>query len=112
MNTVTANTVTAYYEVNISSASSGFGMFQLGEKNYSPEYAYADKSDLLAAIDENFLPLDEAIEDPAFIAAGIVDVRGRIYGGDPEQIFALLYCGDIVYFGVESAQVPENYWNG
>lgn len=106
---------TIYFEITIAPHHAGFGMYQLGERHFSPESAYADESDLLSEIEVSFLPLDEALTDPNFIVAGVEDIRGKIDGGDPEQIFANIQdepdnTQSIHYFGIESAEVPAEYW--
>lgn len=106
-----------YYEVTISPHHGGFGMYQLGEHNYSPQMAWALRSDLEDEISSaaEFLPIDAALADSEFQAAGIEDIRGRIYGGDPAHLYAVLDADPegklcIYYFGIEAAQVPENYF--
>lgn len=110
------STQTAYFEITISQAHSGFGMWQLGEQNFSTETAWADDSDLFSEIDFHFLSPDEALADSDFISAGVEDIRGKIYGGDPERIFAYIQkepdnTQSISYFGIQSTEVPANYWD-
>ena len=102
---------TAYKEITINRHHAGFGMYQIGEANGE---AWANEADILLEISGNgieFLPLDEAIADPRYLAAGVEDIRGKIYGGDPAEIFASIGAdGDIGYFGIIECQVADNYW--
>jgi hypothetical protein len=106
----TMNT-SSYYQVSIPSA--GFGMYQR-EPVFRSGSTWANLYDLEAeiaqSISDEFLPLDEALEDPAFVEAGVEDIRGRIYGGDPTNVYAILEDGQIGYFGIEEVEAPDNYW--
>ena len=109
-------TTAAFTEVCISPAHSGFGMFQRGESNGT---AWADCSDLEAEISSaglNFLPINEALADSEFISAGIEDISGKIYGGDPDHIYARIDDGPngektVGYFGIDEIEVDEDYWD-
>ncbi|MBI4001580.1 MAG: hypothetical protein HY348_07335 [Nitrospira defluvii] len=111
----TKQLIEAYYEISIEPHHAGFGMYQPGEHNYAPQYAWADLSDLEQEMADGgsnaLLPLDEALHDADFIGAGIDDIRGKIYGGDPLKIYAALRAGEIRYCGVERAEVPADYWD-
>lgn len=107
-----------FYEVAIRSSHGGFGMFEAGERDYSPLSAWASLSDLeneVFATGLDFLPIDEALCDSRFEAAGIEDIRGGIYGGDPLHLYAVLDTSTwdrptVYYFGIETATVPDDYF--
>lgn len=105
-----------FYEVAISPSHGGFGMYDTGEHNYSPQNAWVSLSDLeneLFAKGLDFLPIDEAISASEYQAAGVEDIRGRIYGGDPKHLYAGLsdYEGSgVYYFGIEAAEVSDDYF--
>lgn len=103
----------AYYELSITPHHAGFGMYDRGEDNCSREHAWANLPDLEAEMmsnAEDLLPLDEARTNDAFLAAGITNIRGRIYGGDPTYLYAYLSDGELAYTGVDSVEVPEDFW--
>ena len=104
---------TAYYETQITPAHSGFGEYQRGEDQYSPQMAWADENDLLKEIDGDFEIIDDALQSERFINAGVEDIRGKIHGGNPEELYAILNEteGYVNYFGIESIEVPDDYWN-
>lgn len=105
------DTVVAYREICISHHHAGFGMYQLGEANGE---AWAYLSDLEKEMDHNLdcmLPLEEALQDDEFVAAGIEDIRGKIYGGDPTYIYANLSDGAITYYGIEEQAIAKDYWD-
>lgn len=107
--------VQAYYEIGISRHHAGFGMYELGEHNYSSDSAWAELSDLEQAMIDGacgqLVPLAEALTDTDFLAAGVEDIRGKIYGGDPAYIYAIhLEDGEIAYSGISVAEVESNYW--
>ena len=105
--------MTIYTECSIKPAPSGFGMWQRGEKQMGRETSYADLYDLVMA--GELIDLDAALADEYFIAAGIEDIRGRIYN-EPGLIYAVLdEQGDgspcVRYFGVEEDEVPEDFFD-
>ena len=105
--------MTIYTEFTIKPADSGFGMWQRGEKPIGPETSYADLYDLVMA--GGLVSLETALEDDDFIAAGIEDIRGRIYN-EPGLIYAKLYVeGDgsprVRYYGIEEDEVPEDFFD-
>ena len=110
--------MTIYTACNIKPAPSGFGMWERGEKQISPQNSYADLNDLLLAAGSNgpnLIDLETALEDKDFIEAGIEDIRGRIYN-EPGRIYAVLgEAGDgspcVRYFGVEEDEVPEGFFD-
>lgn len=108
-----------FYEVTIKAVVGREpGMYEVGEHSYSPQEAWASLSDLECEIYANgldFLPIDGALFNSRFQAGGVEDIRGRIYGGSPLHIYAVLETapGDkssVYYFGVETATVPEDYF--
>ena len=104
--------MTIYTEFTIKPADSGFGMWQRGEKPIGPETSYADLYDLVMA--GGLVSLETALEDDDFIAAGIEDIRGRIYN-EPAYIYCVIgEEGDgspcVRYFGVEEDEVPEDFF--
>ena len=106
-------TMKIYTEFTIKPADSGFGMWQRGEKQVSPQNSYADLSDLVMA--GELIDLDAALADEDFIEAGIEDIRGRIYN-EPAYIYCVLgEEGDgspcVRYFGVEEDEVPEDFFD-
>ena len=107
---------TAYYEIAIRPHSAGFGVYELGEQNYSPNDAWADLADLeakMATAPDEILPLVEALHNEDFIDAGVIDIRGRIYGGDPPYLYACLSPDGmgIRYTGIETEEVADDFWN-
>ena len=115
---ISTNTQTAYTEVAIRQHFAGFEMFTRGEIDFSSGNAWAFLSDLEMEIAQNgieFLPIEEALQDPRYQAAGVEDIRGRIEGGDPDYLYARLDHDpdmglEVAYFGVESAEVAEDLW--
>ena len=105
---------TAYYEIGITPHHSGFGMWELGNRNYSPEFAYADLTDLEQAMRDggcdDLLLIDEALTDTQFIVLGVIDIRGRIYGGNPALLYVARRDSELQYCGIETCEVPANYW--
>lgn len=109
-------TIDAYKEVVITNHHAGFGMYELGEANGE---AWAFSEDIIGEISSNgvsFLSLDEALQDARYIDAGAEDIKGRIYGGDPDEIYVILekdYEGKeyVYYFGIIEVKVAENYWD-
>ena len=105
--------MTIYTEFTIKPADSGFGMWQRGEKQVSPQNSYADLYDLVMA--GGLIDLETALEDDDFVEAGIEDIRGRIYN-EPGRIYAVLgEEGDgspcVRYFGVDEDEVPEDFFD-
>ncbi len=103
---------TAYYEIGICRHHAGFGMYELGQHHYSTSAAWADLMDLEQAMRDGargeLLPIDEALADADFLAAGIEDIRGKIYGGNPDYIYAILSDdGEIAYTGVTSVDKED-----
>lgn len=111
-NTTAPGKMTIYTEVVITPHHSGFGMFERGEVQSSPDNSYAFDSDLLQVAGENsdsVLPIDEAIADADFIALGVQDIRGKIYN-QPDQVFARIDRGELSYFGIVANEVPEDFF--
>ena len=105
--------MTIYTEFTIKPADSGFGMWQRGEKTVGPQTSYAYLSDLI--MDGELIDLETALAYEDFIAAGIEDIRGRIYN-EPERIYAVLgEEGDgspcVLYYGVDEDEVPEDFFD-
>ena len=108
--------VEAFREITISGHHAGFGMYQLGEANGD---AWASVSDLIQEIADSgitFLPLEEALSDHDFIAAGVKNICGKIYGGDPDSIFATLDetpdgQAEVNYFGIIEIKVDADQWD-
>lgn len=101
-----------YTEVSITPHHSGFGMFQTGELQISPETSWADYSDLKFAIAQNsdaMLELSEALEDPEFQEAGVEDISGHIYN-EPDTLFARIHKGTLNYFGIVESEVPDDFY--
>ena len=102
-----------YTEVNITPASSGFGMYDRGELQVGRETSYADFSDLIQAIAENSddaMPLEDALNDPDFIEAGIENISGCIYN-EPSILYAILNDGELRYIGIEESEVADNFFS-
>ena len=105
--------MTIYTAFNINPAPSGFGMWQRSEKPISPLISYAYLSDLV--LDGELTDLETALADKDFIAAGVEDIRGRIYN-EPDHIYAVLDIeGDgsprVRYFGVDEDEVAEDFFD-
>jgi hypothetical protein len=101
-----------YTEVTIAPHHAGFGMYQRGEVQSGPETSCAFESDLIGRIAENsdeILSIEEAIVDAGFIAAGVEDIRGKIYN-EPSKVFARLDRGDLSYFGIVENEVAEGFF--
>ena len=101
-----------YTEVNITPASSGFGMYERGELQIGTETSYADFSDLVQAIAENSddaMPLEDALNDPDFIEAGVENISGSIYN-EPATIYAILNDGELRYIGIEESEVEDDFY--
>jgi len=103
--------VEAYKEITVYHAHSGFGMYQIGESNGE---AWESLYDLEVAIGVLFLPLAEALNDEAYIAAGVEDITGKIYGGDPDYLYARLDQSpdglEIGYFGINKIEVDNEQY--
>ena len=101
-----------YTEVSITPHSSGFGMFQRGELQVSPQNSYAHFDDLISAYNNSsyaVASINLALNDPEFIAKGIVDVRGHIYD-EPSNIYAVINdYGNLGYFGVVESDIAEDF---
>ena len=104
--------MTIYTEVSIKESDSGFGMYQRGELQIGIETSYAFESDLIQAIAENSnsaLPIEEALTNDEFIAAGVEDIRGLIYN-EPSEIYAILNDERLDYIGIEHTEVADNFF--
>jgi hypothetical protein len=89
-----------YKEIAIRPHPAGFGMFD----RVSSEEIWSDDTDMLAEMSGNgvqAVELSDALSDPEFLAAGVEDIKGRIYGGDPTTIYASLINDELVYFGID-----------
>ena len=103
--------MTIYTEVSITPAHSGFGMFQRGELQISPQTSWADRADLLFEIANNYdavMPLDEAVADEEFKTLGVEDISGNIYN-QPARLFARIDRGELSYFGIEESELSEDF---
>jgi hypothetical protein len=101
-----------YTEVYIRPADSGFGMYQTGELQISPQTSWADFGDLTFEIAQNsdaVLELSEALEDPEFQAAGVEDISGRI-NNQPDTLFARISDGNLNYFGIVESEVADDFY--
>jgi hypothetical protein len=101
-----------YTEVFIHPANSGFGMYQTGELQVSPETSWADYSDLKSAIAQNsdaVLELSEALDDPEFQEAGVEDISGRVYH-TPNTLLARIHKGTLNYFGIVESDVADDFY--
>jgi hypothetical protein len=101
-----------YTEISIQKHHSGFGMYQTGELQVSPQTSYADFGDLCFEIAQNSEAmgyLSQALEDEEFIAAGVEDIAGRIYN-QPEKLFARINDGQLNYFGIVESEVPDDFF--
>lgn len=106
-----AQTQTVFTAVVILPHHAGFGMWQRGELSVGPTTSYAVLSDLERAGD--LTPLGEALQDPEFRAAGIEDIRGRIYN-QPGRLYARLEKSidgvSVAYHGVVESEVSEDFF--
>lgn len=109
--------MTVYTQVCITPHHAGFGMWESGELQVSPENSWALRSDLLHVIGENFdevLPIAEALEREDLLALGVENIEGRIYNGPDCLYVAVSENGEgekeFGYFGIEETQVPENFF--
>jgi|LakMenEpi03Aug12_release.lakeMendotaPanAssembly.Ray.scaffolds.fasta_scaffold59545_7 hypothetical protein len=101
-----------YTEVYITPHHSGFGMYQTGELQISPQTSWADFGDLTFEIAQNsdaVLELSEALEDPEFQAAGVEDISGRI-NNQPDTLFARISDGNLNYFGIVESEVADDFY--
>ena len=106
---------TVYTSCSITPAPSGFGMWERGEKQVSPQTSYADLNDLLTdGNGPNLVDLETALGDDDFIEAGIQDIRGRIYN-EPADIYCAIWeqgyespC--VLYYGIEEDEVAEDFF--
>lgn len=101
-----------YTHVLISPHHAGFGMFERGEIQSGPENSWAFRSDLIHAASGNVDSverIEDALNDPEFIALGVEDIRGRIYN-EPGAVYACIEDGELRYFGVEESEVEENFF--
>jgi hypothetical protein len=79
-----------YTAVQITPHHAGFGMFQCGELQVSPQNSWAYFDNLISEFKINsyaVAPISLTLKDPEFISKGIIDVRGHIYN-EPENIYA------------------------
>ena len=104
--------MTIYTLCNITPAHSGFGMWDRGEVQSSPENSYAFLGDLEARAE--ITPLESALEDEDFKSAGIENINGRIHN-QPGRLYAKIYediyGSRVHYYGVVESEVPENYFD-
>lgn len=101
-----------YTEVAIVPHHAGFGMYQSGEVQSGPETSFAFVSDLLEVVAQNseeVLPIEDAIAHADFIAAGIEDIRGKIYN-QPAKVFARIDRGELSYFGIVESEVADDFF--
>lgn len=105
--------VTGYFEVVIRPHHSVFGMWERIDPTISPDNVWRYDSDLILEMTNNLCLefLDDALKDPEFIELGIEDIRGKIYNGDPDQIFVYVTKNQIYYTGIDEVEVPENFWD-
>jgi len=101
-----------YTAVSIAPHHSGFGMYQTGELQVSPQTSYADFGDLCFEIAQNSDAmgyLSQALEDEEFVNAGVEDISGRIYN-EPEKLFAQINDGELHYFGIVETEVANDFF--
>lgn len=104
--------MTIYTQVGIHAASSGFGAFEAGEEHYGPQNSFAVLGDLKQAVGQaldRFLPIEDAIIDPEFIALCVQDIRGLIQNS-PGHIHAEIRDGELGYFGIAEREVAESFF--
>ncbi len=95
--------MTVYTEVKIEHSPPGFGQFQLGELQISPENSWAMLGDLLAEMAEEPIEIEEAIR-----RFGCDDPRGSIIGGDPDFIYALNLGSE--WIGIIESEVEKDFF--
>ena len=101
-----------YTECTIKQHHAGFDMFERGELSVSPDTSYEDLANLV--YESELTPLADALNDPEFQAAGIEDIRGRIYN-EPAHIYVSLVDDDandpkVIYRGVEESEVAQDFF--
>lgn len=103
-----------YTSVIISPHHAGFGMYERGEIQSSPENSWAYFQDLISEMSNNLFSLmkiEDALDNQEFIEAGIEDIRGKIYN-EPSHIYAAIDdYGSLIYFGIVESEVSENFFN-
>lgn len=104
-------TMTIYTLCNIKPAHSGFGLYDRGEVQSSPENSYAFLGDLEARAE--ITPLESALADDDFKEAGVENINGRIHN-QPGRLYAKIqedaYGKSVAYYGVVESEVSENYF--
>jgi hypothetical protein len=99
--------------VDIMPHHSGFGMWQRGEVQVSPDNSWAYFGDLLNEVKQNSYlckSIEEALTDEEFIAKGIIDIRGKIYN-QPDNIHAVIDdYGALSYFGIAETIVSDKFY--
>lgn len=102
-----------YTAVQITPHHSGFGMFQRGELQVSPQNSWAYFDNLISEFNINsyaVASINLALNDPEFIEKGITDVRGHIHN-EPSNIYAVIDdYGTLGYFGVVESDVGEDFY--
>jgi hypothetical protein len=92
-------------------------MFERGELQIGAETSYADLGQL--ECEGELMELEEALRDPEMIAAGIEDIRGRIYN-QPGRLYAKIDpqggygetgpVPSVAYYGIVESEVAENFY--
>lgn len=102
-----------YTLVQIDPHHAGFGMYQRGELQVSPQNSYAYHDDLISECVNNsctVASIDLALGDSEFIEKGVTDIRGHIYN-EPSNIYAVIDdYGSLGYFGVVESDVGEDFY--
>lgn len=103
-----------YTEVAITPHHAGFGVWEAGEHQPSPQHSYADEQDLLDEIRQNcytVLPIAEALGDAEYTALGIEDIRGKI-NGPHGDIYACIRLNPraLEYFALVKSEVADDYY--
>ena len=101
-----------YTECTIKQHHAGFGLFERGELSVRPDTSYEDIANLVC--ESELTPLDDALHDPAYQAAGVEDIRGRICN-EPSHIYVSLVDDDandpkVIYRGVEESEVAQDFF--
>lgn len=98
----------------ISPHHSGFGMYERGEIQSSPENSWACYQDLVSEISLNsnsFMKIEDALKDSEFIEFGVEDIRGRIYNEPPYVFAAIDDYQNLVYFGIVESEVSDSFFD-
>jgi hypothetical protein len=104
--------MTIYTLVVITPSPTGFGLWCRGELSISPRESRADLSDLVS--EGHLTPLDDALDDEWYQAAGLRDIRGLIHD-QPSHIFVRGHdtpAGPQVhYYGVDESEAGDDFFS-